>query len=109
MDERIHSNDAFGPRTAGTLPDEPTRVSLDPLHGVIEGLASLGMTFIIGSPATMHLIWELWNSRFRGFTKIEIILVAVCGFFGFLVILASAVFGLIFGITAIVPGATGTS
>ena len=103
MDERIRSDDAFGPGTAGTLSTEPSRINLDPLHGVVQGLASIaiGMTFITGSAGVMHLMWVMWDSRFRGFSKLDIILVAICGFIGALMILTSAVFGLIFGITAI--------
>jgi hypothetical protein len=103
MDERFHSDDAFGPGAGGTLPAEPTRINLDPLQGVAQALASIaiGMTFIIGSPATMHLIWTLWDSRFRDFSRLDIVLIAICGFFGCVIILTSAVFGLIFGIGAI--------
>jgi hypothetical protein len=103
MDERIRSDDVSNVDTAGTLPAGPHRITLDPLQGVSQAVASiaLGMTFIIGSPATMLLIWVLWDSHFRDFRKVEIVLVAVCGFLGMLIILASAVFGLIFAIGAI--------
>jgi hypothetical protein len=47
----------------------------------------------------LHSIWVLWDSRFRDFTRLDIVLVAICGFVGGLIILTSAVFGLIFGIT----------
>lgn len=88
---------------AGPPSGEPTGIGLDPLHGVVQGLASiaLGMTFIIGSPATMHLIWVLWDSHFRGFAQVGILAVAICGFFACLMILIAAVFGLIFGVRAI--------
>ena len=103
MDERISSADTLGLGSAGELPAEPARINLDPWHGIVQGLASvaLGMTFIFSGPAAMHLMWVLWDSRFRGFTRLEIVLVAICGFLGCLIILISAVFGLIFGITAI--------
>jgi hypothetical protein len=103
VDERIRSNDAFELGDAGTFPAEPTRIKLDPLHGVVQALASvaIGMTFIIGSASVLHLIWVLWDSRFRDFTRLDIVLVAICGFVGGLIILTSAVFGLIFGITPI--------
>jgi hypothetical protein len=103
VDERIRSDDLAGLGTARTLPGEPAGVSLEPLHGVVQGLASIaiGMTFITGSPATMHLIWVLWDSHFRDFTRLDIVLVAICGFLGCLMILTSAVFGLVFGITAV--------
>jgi hypothetical protein len=103
MDERIRSDDAFGLGAAGTLPAEPPRIGLDPLHGVVQAMASIaiGMTFIISGPATMLLIWVLWDSHFRDFSRLDKVLVAICGFLGCLIILTSAVFGLIFGITAI--------
>jgi hypothetical protein len=103
VDERIRSDEPFGLGEAGTLPAEPTRINLDPLHGVVQALASvaIGMTFIIGSASVLHLIWVLWDSHFRGFGRLDIVLIAICGFIGFLIILTSAVFGLIFGITAI--------
>ena len=103
MDERIRSHDPLGLDSAGTLPAEPTRISLDPLAGFVQGLASvlLGMTFIVGSPATMHVIWALFDGHFRDFTKLDILLVAICGFLGGLMIVAMAVLGLIYGISAI--------
>jgi len=103
MDERIRSDDAFGLGAAGTFPAEPTRIGLDPLHGVGQAMASIaiGMTFVICGPVTMQLIWVLWNSRFHDFSRLDIVLVAICGFIGCLIILTSAVFGLIFGIAAI--------
>ena len=103
MDERIRSDNELGLGDAGPYQPEPTRISLDPLHGVVQGLASIaiGMTFIVGAPATMLVIWVLFDGHFRGFNRLDIVLVAICGFLGCLMILASAVFGLIFGITAI--------
>jgi hypothetical protein len=103
VDDRIRSDDAIALGSTGTLPAESARINLDPFQGIVQGLASvaIGMTFIVGAPATMLLIWTLWDSHFREFTRIEIVLVAICGFVGCLVILTSAVFGLIFGITTI--------
>lgn len=102
VDDRIHTGNAYGSAT-GALPAEPAPISRDPFAGVIQGLASiaLGMTFVIGGPATMFLIWVLWDSHFRGFTRLDIVLIAICGFGGCLIILTSAVFGLIFGISSI--------
>ena len=103
MDERFHSADAAGLGSAGTLPAEATPISLEPLHGVVQALASiaLAMPFVIGGAPTMLVIWFLFDGHFRGFNRLDIVLVAICGFLGFLIILTSAVFGLIYGITAI--------
>jgi hypothetical protein len=103
MNEQIHSNDAFRLGTAGTLPAEQAPVYLDPLHGFAQALASiaLGMTFVGGGPATMILIWVLFDGHFRDFSRLDKVLVAICGFLGMLMILTAAVFGLIFGVQAI--------
>ena len=73
------------------------------LAGVVPGLASLGiaMTFIIGAPGTMHVIWELYFHRFHGFSPVQVALVAICGFLGFLMIGTALVFGFVFGVGAI--------
>ena len=98
MDERFHSADAAGP-----LPAEPNPIGLEPLHGVVQALASiaLAMPFLIGGTPTMLVIWFLFDGHFRGFNRLDIILVAICGFLGFLMILISAVFGLSYGVTAV--------
>ena len=103
MDERFHATATAGPGTAGTLPAEPAPISLEPLHGVVQALASIGlpMPFIIGGAPAMLVIWFLFDGHFRGFNRLDIVLVAICGFLGSLMILTSAVFGLIYGITAI--------
>lgn len=102
MDERIRSNDALGLGDPGALPAEPPRVNLNPLEDIVQALASvaLGMTFIMASPASMLLIWFLWDSRFRDFSRLDVVLIAICGFLGCVIILVSAGFGLVFGITA---------
>ena len=55
MDDRIRLDDPFGPAVSRPMPGETGGITVDPLHGVVQGLASvaLGMTFIVGSPATM--------------------------------------------------------
>jgi hypothetical protein len=107
VDARIRSHD-LGLGTAEPHPAEPM-ISLDPSHGLVQGLASIliAMTFIIGSPGVMHVMWVVWDSHFRDFTKTEIVLVAICGFGGGLIIITSAIFGLVFGISAIVAARRG--
>jgi hypothetical protein len=103
VDERIHSHNAPVEGKAGTAPGEPAPMKPDAFPGVVQGLASvlIAMTFILGGPGSMQVIWILWDSHFRDFTKIEILLVAICGFAGCLIILTAAVFGLIFGILSV--------
>jgi hypothetical protein len=105
MDERVRIESEFGGIRRDSVGESPG-VAFAPWHGIEQALASLGlgMTFTIGAPATMLLIHVLWDSHFRDFTRLEIVLVAICGFIGGLIVLTSAVFGLIFGITAIMAG-----
>jgi hypothetical protein len=103
VEDRIRTDDPFGPAASRATPGEPGAIALDPLHGIVQGLASvaIGMVFAIGGPTTMSLIWVLFDGHFRDFSRIDIVLVAICGFIGGLIVVTSAVFGLIFGITAI--------
>src|ERR1041385_9149285 len=103
VDERYRSDVAFGQPAAGTLPAESAAINSDPFAGVVQGLASifLAMPFVVAGAPTMLVIWVLFDAHFRGFNRLDIILVAICGFLGMLIILTAAVFGLIFGISAI--------
>jgi hypothetical protein len=104
VDDRIRWDEPFGSTASRAIPGETGGITLDPLPGLVQGLASvaLGMTFIVGAPATMLLIWVLFDGHFRDFSRVDIILVGICGFIGILIILSSSVFGLVFGISAIV-------
>jgi hypothetical protein len=101
MDDRIHTENDFGAvrrESAGEA-----GIVLSPLPGIEQGLAStaLGMAFVVGGPVTMILIHILWHSHFDGFNHLDIVLITVCGILGILFVLATSVFGLIFGISAI--------
>jgi hypothetical protein len=103
VEDRIRTDDPFGPAASRATAGEPGAIALEPLHGIVQGLASvaLGMVFTIAGAPTMALIWLLFDGHFRGFSRLDIVLVAICGFIGCLIVVTSAVFGLIFGITAI--------
>src|ERR1022692_4441628 len=102
MEDRIRTDDPFGSAASRAIPGEPGGVALDPFHGIVQGLASvaLGMVYAIGGPPTMSLIWVLFDGHFRDFSRLEIVLVAICGFIGCLIVVTSAVFVLTFGTTA---------
>lgn len=101
MDDRIRTDNDFGAVRRDSV-GEPG-IALSPLPGIEQGLASmgLGMTFVVGGPASMILIHMLWHSNFQGFNHLDKILITIFGILGILIVLASSVFGLIFGISAI--------
>lgn len=103
MDDNFRSDIGYGPGATEAFPAESGPSRVDPWAGVVPGLASLGiaMTFIIGAPGTMHVIWELYFHRFHGFSPVQVALVAICGFLGFLMIGTALVFGFVFGVGAI--------
>jgi hypothetical protein len=103
VDERYKFAERAGPGSAGTLPAEAASISIEPFPGIVQALASvvLAMPFIVAGVPAMLMIWFLFDSRFRGFSRIDVILVAICGFLGFLMVVTFAVIGLIYGITAI--------
>lgn len=58
MDERFHSAEATGLGPVGTLPAESSPISLEPLHGVVQALASIALAapFIIAGAPVMLVI-----------------------------------------------------
>ncbi|MFO0964782.1 MAG: hypothetical protein U0793_04225 [Gemmataceae bacterium] len=108
MDDNFRSDIGYGPGATEAFPAESGPSRVDPWAGVVPGLASLGiaMTFIIGAPGTMHVIWELYFHRFHGFSPVQVALVAICGFLGFLMIGTALVFGFVFGVGAILARGT---
>jgi hypothetical protein len=85
------------------MPGEPAGIAIAPWQGIEQGFTSvaLGMAlFVAGSP-TMLLIHVLWHSGFDGFNRLDRVLITICGVLGVLMVLACAVFGLVFGIAAV--------
>jgi hypothetical protein len=104
VDERIRTDSDFGAAVRRDSGGEPAGVAIAPWHGIEQGLTALalGMTFTVGGPVTMLLIHVLWHSGFDGFNRLDRVLITICGVLGCLIVLTCAVFGLIFGIAAIV-------
>ena len=104
MDDRIRTESDFGAGIRRDGAAEPSSIGIAPWPGIEQGLASLalGITFTVGGPVTMILIHILWHSHFDGFNRLDRVLLTICGVVGCLIVLTSAVFGLIYGIGAIV-------
>jgi hypothetical protein len=86
-----------------TIPGEPAGITLEPLHGVEQRLASVilgGVLCLMAFPA-MLLIHVLADTHFRGIDRVGAVLIAVGGYCGGLLGMASLILGLIFGITGI--------
>jgi hypothetical protein len=104
MDDRIRTDSDFGAAVRRDVGGDPAGVAIAPWPGIEQGLASLalGMALFIGGAPTMLLMHVLWHSGFDGFNRLDRVLLTIFGVLGVLMVLTCAVFGLVFGISAMV-------